>query len=68
MSEKTTSLGVLKNRTVLIGIAVAVVVILIWLVVFFLPQGSKLSKLKRAEPESPGPSHGWKRQGGCSQA
>ncbi len=45
MSEKTTSLGVLKNRTVLIGIAVAVVVILIWLVVFFLPQGSKLSKL-----------------------
>ncbi len=45
MSDQNNSLNVLRNRTVLIGIAVGLVVLLIWLVAFFLPQGSKLSKL-----------------------
>lgn len=49
MSEQTNSLGVLRNRTVLIGIVVALVIVVIWLVAFFLPQGSKLSKLNGQE-------------------
>lgn len=39
----------LRTPAVFVPIAVAVVVILIWLFVFFLPQGSKLSKLDTQE-------------------
>lgn len=49
MSDKTSSLDVLKNRTVLISIVVALLVVVIWLVAFFLPEGSKLSKLNTQE-------------------
>src|SRR5271166_2346845 len=49
MSDGAKTLDVLKNRTVLIGLAVALLVVVIWLVAFFLPQGSKLSKLNTQE-------------------
>jgi Tfp pilus assembly protein PilO len=49
MSEGSTTLDALKNRTVIICIAVGLLVVVIWLVAFFLPQGSKLSKLNAKE-------------------
>jgi len=49
MSDRSNTLDALKNRTVIIGIVVALVVVVIWLVAFFLPQGSKLSKLDAKE-------------------
>lgn len=49
MTDTTSPTSLLKNRTVIITLVVTIVVILIWLVAFFLPQGSKLSKLNTQE-------------------
>ena len=49
MSDSANTLAVLRNRRVLIGLAVALVVVILWLVAFFLPQGSKLAKLNAQE-------------------
>jgi type IV pilus assembly protein PilO len=43
------SLDFLKNRTTLLVIGGLLLLIIIWLVAFFLPQGSKLSKLSAQE-------------------
>jgi len=46
MSDSTLSTaGILKNRTALLAIAGILLIIIIWLLVFFIPQGNKLSKL-----------------------
>ncbi len=45
MSDTTSTADVLRSTPVLIGIVVTLVVVLIWLFAFFLPQGSKISKL-----------------------
>jgi Tfp pilus assembly protein PilO len=42
ISSNTTA--VLRSRSVLVGVGVGLVVLLIWLVAFFLPQGKDLSK------------------------
>jgi len=47
--EASGPLATLKRPPVLIAIAVAVLVLLVWLVVYFLPQGSKISKLDAQE-------------------
>lgn len=45
MSDSPSTTDVLRSTPVLIGVAVTLVVVLIWLFAFFLPQGSKVSKL-----------------------
>ncbi len=43
--SRTQQFAVLRSRPVMITIIVALVVMLVWLVAFFLPEGSKASKL-----------------------
>ena len=45
MSDATGTVPVWKQKPVVITAVIAVVVVIIWLVAFFLPQGSKLSTL-----------------------
>jgi Tfp pilus assembly protein PilO len=45
VSDARLPLDILKKTPVIVSVVVAVVVVLIWLVAFFLPQGSKISKL-----------------------
>ncbi|MHB8220923.1 MAG: type IV pilus inner membrane component PilO [Acidimicrobiales bacterium] len=45
MSDAPNITDVLRRTPVLVGIVVTLVVVLIWLFAFFLPQGSKISKL-----------------------
>ncbi len=51
MSDAPSPLATLRRTPILIGIVVGVVIVLIWLVAFFLPQGSKLSKLSAQQTQ-----------------
>jgi Tfp pilus assembly protein PilO len=45
MKTDDATVAALKSRPVLLGIGVAVLVVILWLVVFFVPQGHKLSAI-----------------------
>jgi len=49
MSAGTRPIDVVRTTPVLVAIVVALVVVVVWLLAFFLPQGSKLSKLDTQE-------------------
>jgi len=49
VSEPTSPLTALRRPPVLIAIVIALVVVLVWLVAFFLPQGSKIGTLDAQE-------------------
>ncbi len=51
MSQAVRLPDVLKNRRVLLAIGVAVVLALVWLVAFFLPQGKELSKYQSQQQQ-----------------
>ncbi|MGH9089528.1 MAG: type 4a pilus biogenesis protein PilO [Acidimicrobiales bacterium] len=49
MSASSPTVAVLRRPKVMLGIAVALVVVLAWLMAFFVPQGRKLSSLQLQE-------------------
>ncbi|MGH9082933.1 MAG: type 4a pilus biogenesis protein PilO [Acidimicrobiales bacterium] len=49
MSRPSATVAVLRRPRSMLGVAVALVVVLVWLLAFFLPQGRKLSSLHAQE-------------------